>query len=397
MRLIRLPVAVLTIALAAACGTDAAPPPPTTPAAPAPRWVAASPGIPPDRLTSLEGGAGWDRGFVLAGHHLVPAAPNSRGQVNDLVSDVYTSPDGGTWAPAALDGIRQLGHQTPVAGHRGTAYVLGATTSGAAVWRSEDGVSWSALPLAGSEPGEALSAVAAGPRGVVVVGFDRPMAVLDTDRIDNRDHDGLRVWHSTDGKTFTGPDAIDAPGLRSGYLPDVTATADGFTVFGVTGDPDSGTTMLSSADGTEWTTDDPGPVRGRVLSLTRKDDLTVLFTDPTTTDGDLGPTAWRRGTGDWTASHDVTVGVLPDANVDKPEAQRIRQVTAWRGWLIATGSSSGGGGVWLSSDAARWERVPVKQNGFGTAGSLSAFTNNTTALLAGDASDGGPLRIWTSA
>ncbi|EWC61069.1 Fibroin [Actinokineospora spheciospongiae] len=396
MRLIRLPVVVLAIALAAACGTGAAPPPPTAPAAPAPRWVAASPGVPPDRLTSLQGGAGWDRGFVLAGHHLVPAAPNSRGQVNDLVSDVFTSPDGGTWSPVVLDGVRQLGHRTPVAGYRNTVHVLGATTSGAAVWRSEDGVSWSAHPLAGSEPGEALSAVAAGPRGVVVVGFDRPMAVLDSDRVDNRDHNGLRVWHSTDGKTFSGPDAVDTPDLRSGYLPDVTATADGFTIFGVTGDSSGDTTVLSSTDGTGWTADDPGPLRGRVLSLTRKDDLTVLFTDPTTT-GDPRPTAWRRGTGDWTASHDVTVGVLPDANVDEPEAQHVRQVATWRGWLIATGSSGDGGGVWLSSDAARWERVPVKQNGFDAAGSLSVFTNDSTALVAGDAVDGGPLRIWTTA
>jgi hypothetical protein len=401
VRLIRLPMAVLAIALAAACGTkEGTAPPSSTAPAPAPDWsVVASTGIPPDRLTDLQGGAGWSKGFVLAGQHLVPAAPNSQGKLHDLVTDVYTSPDGANWTTATLDGIQAVGHQTPVSGYQDAVYVVGATTSGAAVWRSADGASWTKIPLTGSEPGEALSAVAAGPHGVVVVGFDRPMAVLDNDLIDNSDQDGLRVWHSADGKTFTGPQAIDVPGLYPAYLPDVAATADGFTVFGVNKSSADDTIMFSSADGTEWAADDPGSLRGRPLALARKDNLTVLFTDPTTTSDDRRPTAWRRQTGDdWTASHDVTVGVLPDANVDKPEAQHIRHVSTWRGWFVATGSSANGGGMWLSQDAAHWERVPVKKNGFGAMDSLSVFTSDTTILVAGNTSSGsGPPKIWKAA
>jgi hypothetical protein len=132
--------------------------------------------------------------------------------------------------------------------------------------------------------------------------------------------------------------------------------------------------------------------------LARKDDVTVLFTDLATAD-DLRPTAWHRKTGDdWTASHDVTVGVLPDTNVGKLDEQHIRQVAQWRGWFVAAGSSTAGGGVWLSQDAAHWERVPVKTNGFGEVGSLSLLTNGATVLVVGNTSSGdGPLKVWKSA
>ncbi|WP_424187180.1 hypothetical protein ACOBQX_04945 [Actinokineospora sp. G85] len=399
MRLTRLPAAALAVVLTAtACGgDDATAPTPTTAIGPAPVWTAVAPtGIPPDRLTEVQGGAGWDKGFALAGRHTVPAAPNDEGRVNDLVPDVATSPDGATWTTAALDGLVKVAHQTPVAGHRDAVYVAGATTGGAAVWRSEDGASWTRTLLTRSRPGEALSAVAAGPRGIVVAGFDRPMPVLDNDDIDNRDYDGLRVWHSADGKAFTGPHTVDIPGLRSGYLPNAAASADGFTLFGVHADsPD--TIAFSSTNGTEWTADDPGSRRGRALTLTRRDDLSVMFTDPTTTDGDPGPTAWRHRTGedDWTPSQDVTVGLLPDANIESPEKQRIRQLTTSRGWFVATGTSGAGGGVWLSQDAAHWERVPVKENGFDTVSNLTVLTNDTAIILADHTSSGdGLLKIW---
>jgi hypothetical protein len=73
-------------------------------------------------------------------------------------------------------------------------------------------------------------------------------------------------------------------------------------------------------------------------------------------------------------------------------------VAIWRGWFIATGSSAFGGGVWLSQDAAHWERVPVKKNGFDAVGGLSVITNDTTVLVAGTkAGGGGPLTIWKAA
>lgn len=394
-----LPAVLVAIALAStACGGDE-----TTSSAPAAtpvHWSAgAATGIRPDQLTDLQGGAGWHNGFVLAGRHTVAASPNSAGRVNDWVGDVYVSPDGTQWHPASLEGLEQVGHRTPVAGHGNAVYVVGATAGGAAVWRSEDGASWTRIPLAGSKRGEALSAVAAGPHGVVVVGFDRPIAGLDTDRItDSRDHSGLRVWHSADGKAFTGPETVGFPGLGPAYLPDVAATAEGFTLFGVhRGSP--ATVLFSSADGAAWTADAPGALRGRPVGLAQKDGLTVLFTDPSTTGDDRAePTAWRRksGDGDWTASHEVSAGSLPDANVGLPKEQRIRRLTAWRGWFIATGSSADGGGVWLSQDGARWERVPVRENGFGDTESLRVFSNDDTVLVAGNTGSSGPVKVWRS-
>ncbi|WIX92515.1 hypothetical protein [Amycolatopsis sp. DG1A-15b] len=225
------------------------------------------------------------------------------------------------------------------------------------------------------------------------------MSFLDTDVIDNRAHDGLRVWHSADGKTFSGPNTIQASGLYSAYLPDVAATADRFTIFGVNKSSPTSTIAFSSVDGAEWTADDPGSLRGRLACLAQKADLTVRFTDPPS-DDELRPTAWRRTVRDhdWIASHDVTVGSLPDVNVGKPSEQQIRQVTAWQDSFVATGSSGNGGGVWLSRDAARWERVPVKQNGFGDVANLSAFANDTILLVAGNTTSSGigPLKIWSA-
>ncbi|MBB4683526.1 hypothetical protein [Amycolatopsis jiangsuensis] len=312
-------------------------------------------------MTDLQGGAGWNNGFVLAGGHTVPAAPNDRGQQNDLVSDVYFSRDGAHWTEAKPDGLHHLGHSVPVAGYRGAAYVLGSSTSTAAIRRIEDRKTWRRTRLAGSKPGEALTAVAAGAHGVVVVGFDRPISVLDNDFIDNRGFDSLRVWHSADGKAFTGPETVEAEGLYDGYVPQVTADADGFTIFGI-GKDSSDTIMFSSADDTGWTEDGPGPMTGDE---------------------------------DWIASHDVSPGMLPDSNVDKPEKQHILHVTAWRGWFVATGDSAGAAGVWLSRDAARWDRVPVKANGFDTAGSMITLVNESSAFLSATPRSGtGGVKMW---
>ncbi|GAA3563650.1 hypothetical protein GCM10022222_54290 [Amycolatopsis ultiminotia] len=391
MRLTRLVPAVLLLTLATACGADRPSPPP---AAPAPHWTAIQPaGILSGRLTEPEGGAGWNNGFVLAGRHTVPAAPNDRGQVNDLVSDVYFSRDGAQWTEAKPPGLHQLGHSIPVAGYRNAAYVLGSTAFNAAIWRTEDGKSWRRTLLARSRMGEALTAVAAGPHGVVVVGFDRPIPVLDNDSIDNRRFNALRVWHSADGKTFTGPETVEASGLYNGYLPKVTATDDGFTLFGIGKDSFDQRTF-SSADGTGWTEDDAGSMTGRPQALARQNDLTAVFTE---TGGEgSGPTAWHKsGDDDWTASHDVSPGTLPDSNVDRPAKQHVLNLTAWRGWFIATGDSAGAAGVWLSRDAVRWDRVPVKANGLDTAANMVTLANDTTVLLvAAPRSGSGAVKLW---
>lgn len=395
MRVIRRPVAVLVLGLSAvACTADAHPQSPSaTAAAPGPLWTPVpSPGISRSNITSLRGGAGWNGGFVLAGDHTVPITSTFQGQVSDL----YTSPDGSTWTEVKLEGLGSLGRQTPVAGYQESAYVLGDTVSGAAVWRSEDGTSGTDVPLLNSEPGEALSAVAAGAHGVVVVGFDRPISSLDEGENDTSNYKGLRVWWSADGKTFDGPRTIEVSDLYGGYLPDVAASADGFTIFGIEAASADTAFAFSSVDGKTWIADDPGSMRGRLFAVAQKGNLKVAFTDPANGDDDR-PTAWRRSAraGDWTASHDVTVGWLPDANVDVPEEQTINSVAAWQGWFVATGSSAGGGGAWLSSDGAHWERFPVTVNGFGVVDRLSVFANDSTVLVAGDAtSHHDPLKIW---
>lgn len=396
MQLTRLTAAFLALAMAVTgCGAgDSAPPSPSTPA---PRWTAVVPnGIPADRLTDVTGGAGWDKGFVLAGSHTEPAPPNDQGIVNTIVPDVYASPDGAKWSPVTLSGLEKTGHKTPVAGYGGAVYVLGGTYIGAAVWRSEDGHTWTRSPLERSTWGEALTAVAAGPHGVVVVGFDRRIPVLDYDGVGgDLKFGGLRVWHSADGKTFSGPEKVALSGLEDGYLPTVAANADGFVILGVRTEDSAAAITLSSVDGSRWTTDDPGAMRGRPFALARSDDLTAVFADSPEMDGK--PAVWRRRTGDdWTVSHDVSVGVLPDGNVSTLNDQLIRQVTAWRGWFVAAGVSAKAGGLWLSPDAARWDRVPVKANGFDATSELTIAGNGTAIIAVGHAKSGS-VKIWKGA
>lgn len=52
--------------------------------------------------------------------------------------------------------------------------------------------------------------------------------------------------------------------------------------------------------------------------------------------------------------------------------------------------------MWLSQDGAHWERVPVRENGFGDTESLRVFSNDGTVLVAGNTGSSGPVKVWRS-
>ncbi|HEY0691248.1 MAG TPA: hypothetical protein VGD71_19695, partial [Kribbella sp.] len=61
--------------------------------------------------------------------------------------------------------------------------------------------------------GEGLVGIAAGPKGAVVIGFDHPISGLDAgfDVIQHIDQTGYRIWHSSDGITFSQPTLLMVP------------------------------------------------------------------------------------------------------------------------------------------------------------------------------------------
>lgn len=386
---------LITTACLVACSAEA--PSPQSPFT-EPRWTRlATAGIPAKALSDLQGSAGWDRGFILAGRHYVPAEPNNRGLVNRDVPDLYVSGDSGrSWKPVLLNGLLKFGHKSPTAGYGKSAYALGATGNGAALWTTRDGTAWNAIPLPGTEPEEALSAVAAGPHGVVVVGFDRPMPSLDNDRIGNSDFGSLRIWHSADGMSFGPPQKFTITDLDGQYLPEVAATAEGFFIYGAVRRADN-SMLLTSSDGVTWQ-NASGDFTGRPEALVQNAGTTVMFTYGKRY-ADREPTVWRRGKGTtpWSPSTDISVGRLPDTSVGPPTEQSVRDVAAWQGGFLASGSSSGSGAVWLSADGARWSRVPVQANGFDATEDLTVLTNRSAVLVVGNTSSSdGPVSIWRS-
>jgi len=386
---------LLVAALVTACGTGPAPEP--AQAFAEPTWTRVEPqGLPGGVLTDLQSVAGWDRGFVLAGRHYVPAEPNDRGIVNRPVPDAFVSADGQSWRAASLDGVTGFAHAAAAAGYRDAAYLLGSTADGASVWRTTDGTDWQPTPVPGSRPGEALSAIAAGPHGVVLVAFDRPMPVLDYDGVDNRDFRGLRIWYSADGATFDEPEKVDVPDLTSGYLPRVTATERGFVVYGVSARGRDHATLLESTDGVDWRKADAA-ITGVPLAAGAGGGTTVVFTGRQP-GGDGGPVAWRRkdGAKDWSESTDIGVGRLPDKGVGPRTEQRIASVAAWGSGFVAAGSASSHAAVWTSPDGQRWTKAPVEANGFEAGVELTVAANSSATLLvsAAPTDPPGDVRIW---
>lgn len=182
--------------------------------------------------------AGWDGGFLLATDNQSEGAK------------VLTSKDGHDWrvtAPAGMVELKSgLSAQGRVAAGYGTAgYLLGWSSQGFTVWRTEDGERWESLPLdigdldIGSRSDLDLT-ITAGPHGVLVVGRDAYYP---------HRYNGTYVWHSPDGRSFGTMTSVPEPAEKSPYGVDAAATPSGFLI---SMNGEKAAVLLSSEDGGHW-------------------------------------------------------------------------------------------------------------------------------------------------
>jgi hypothetical protein len=219
-----------------------------------------------------------------------------------------------------------LDRPEPRVGHR--VEVLGTTSTGLSVWRSEDGNRWEATPLRDSE--DATVALAAGPHGVLVVRSDP-------------EHAGLRYWRSGDGRSF---DALEPlPGAED-VLPNsallVVATPDGFLVepgyaagsasAPLDDEPDP-VRVFASPDGVEWEDIAPGLPGLAVEGLAGNGGTVVLVA---TSLRDEGQQVWFRRDGVWRRAG-IDPGRLPDPAVGTAVGRTLDRVRDWGDGFVLLG------------------------------------------------------------
>jgi hypothetical protein len=356
------------LALVASCGG---------PKFDAPTWNAPAPAVVPEGVTSLSvGAAGWDGGMMITGS-------------NQTVPQPMTSTDGHTWNQALLEGMSGSAHGS-LAGFGAAGYVLGGTADGPAVWRTETGATWTRTRLPGAMRDDLHLSIAAGPRGVVVAGYDRRSGA-DTS------FDGYRVWFSPDGKAFDQTAVIPVPQVVEGVAPRVTATHDGFLLEG----RGTGLVLFSSSDGLGWQDITAGLPNAMLDAVSRSGGTTVAVSTWFDTD-DTGPglTAWYRHDGDstWTTGS-IDLGKLPDLAVAPRIRQRVLAVQAWgdNGFIAVGGTeqSPRSGAAWTSPDGREWTRMSVRDNGFNQVPMLVAALANGTLIGMDTSVEGPKLATWT--
>lgn len=346
-----------------------------------PRWgrpVAAQ--VPADVTSLSMNAAGWDGGALVAGNGPVPQLITSK----DLV----------TWRHTLPDGLTELTYH-PVAGHGPAAYVLGSDEEGVSVWRTVDGDTWERVTLPGAYAGDPYLSIAAGPKGVVVAGYDHG-TVTSTSTGD--EYTRYRVWRSADGRQFEPAGEIPASTIYEHDGVQLTATGEGFLLTSDTG----GSEVYESVDGRQWTLA-MGLPDAMFDAVAGSDGTTVAlstwFEEDSETEPGLSAYFHRAGDERWSEGT-IDLGTLPDVGVEPRGAQYVWGAREWGGGFIAFGGTRGGAGVgavWTSPDGATWTRMSIRDNGFDRAPIVFAAVRagETGALLGMDISIDGPaLTVW---
>ncbi len=251
----------------------------------------------------------WEHGLVAVGE-----------SSNGINAAAWFSADGITWgrAPHNDPAFGGLGFQQmrSVTSFEGRLFAVGQDGSRgyaeAAVWTSEDGISWERVPhneeVFGGHGDQVMRSVTAWAGGLAAAGTDH-----------SGDNDDAAIWTSTDGITWERvphDDFIFGGFLYQG-ISSIVAWNDGLVAVGtdqIAGDEDA--VVWISSDGVTW---------------------------------------------EW-APHDEEV-------FGGDEDQGMTSVAAWSGRLVAVGYDTSGGDldavVWVSSDGITWERVPQDEDAFG--------------------------------
>ncbi|MGX7827853.1 hypothetical protein ACTG9Q_22475 [Actinokineospora sp. 24-640] len=315
-----------------------------------PRWT---------RAESVPGAVdGWDGGFLAAGDTLA------------------VSNDGRAWRPTEPVRIRT---HVATAAHGAVAHVLGWTATALIVWRTEDGDHWRPSVLRETAPDAKLElAMAAGPRGVIVVASDP-------------EHAGITVWHSPDGHSFGPPAPLPEAAAvvpRSELM--AVATPDGFLVvpglgLGSESVPVENVirppALYASPDGVDWSDIGPGMPEGRVEGMSGNGSTVVVVTQAFDS---TGQQLWFHRDGVWRRAG-IDPGRLGDPAV-LPAAQRVLdEIRHWGDGFLAVGhvstadAANGTSYVWTSATGSGWNRLP---HTIGTVRDIAV--SGSTTLLTGE-------------
>jgi hypothetical protein len=241
---------------------------------------------------------------------------------------------------------------------------VGADVSGAAVWTSIDGVSWSRVPHHGALSGDAvMSSVTVGGPGLVAVG---QFVAAD-------DIGAAAVWTSSDGISWTRVPHSDAVFGNAG-ISSVTVGGPGLVAVGsdyLAGDGGAAAAW-TSADGVSWSRvpHDEAVMGGEgnqsMDAVTVGGPGLVAIGGDTVSDHEIDAAVWTSADGlSWSrVPHDAAV--FGDA--------AISGVTVGGPGLVAVGASQltaagGDAAVWTSPDGLSWSRVPHDEAVFGGDGS----------------------------
>lgn len=241
---------------------------------------------------------------------------------------IWYSTDGETWTRVPHDeqifGEASIRAVTPGGpGFVAVGSVAGPDGDGAAaVWVSEDGITWSRVPhdeavFGGPALEEMLDVTAGGP-GLVAVGWENPLEGWDA---------SAAVWTSTDGLTWerVRHDENTFGGTRMQMMWAVTTDGSRLVAGGHdglwsgSGGPGQPAAVWISPDGLTWT------------RVSHQEQLTT----------------GRGGNGDWAVMHDVIAG--------GPGFVGVGRI----GWCSAGCDETGA--AWTSVDGNTWQRSQVEQ------------------------------------
>lgn len=346
--------ALLLIVGCAAPATPSATPSPTAPPAtatpgPMPFWRPAT--VPGSEVgsSSLQ--------VVPAGDGLVAIGYDGR-----LGSILWTSADGAAWTNITPDGFDAMGIVSVVPFEGGLLGVgRGDTTDVdsevAAVWISEDGISWRRAEGGPDMRGQMIDVVATD-AGLFAVGG-----------VPGEDAAG--IWRSTDGETWerTGGDFPRA------FIWSIAEGGPGLVATGWRRNPEPDLAVWTSADGLEWTlAPDPEGFEGfEGLDVIEHKGTLVI----------VGGSIERQEARFWTSSDGAAwqaadpSGLLAGATA--------RKLVATGSGLVALGAYATDGAAWISADGHRWEPIgDLVPNAFFNA----AFVEGDTLVVSGATQEG---------
>lgn len=343
--------------------------------------------------------------FILVAAAVVVAAFVTRGDSEAPVADEPTAPvqvESLTWSrvphdQALFDPTKGIDVITSITAG-GPGFVAVGTTgimddswigTNAAVWFSEDGITWSRVPNdtppLGGPINEAVQSVTVGGLGLVAVGFENELP-LGGDAV---------VWISDDGMSWSCvPD--DEAAFEGAIMFDVTAFGPGLVAVG--------SAAWTSPDGLTWTRVPLAPDEDARMSSVTVGGPGLVAVGSVDIETELDPDYSIAAV--WTSPDGLTWSRLPYDEAVLGDAD-LSDVTVGGPGLVAVGSADNHAAVWTSPDGLTWTRVPYDAAVFGggqTAGQvMNAVTSVGAQLVAvggygrDDSSTSDAALVWTSA